>query len=74
MPTYRNKETGELKKFGRTRTFVSYDKETNSVVKSEFDLSTGDQINLNEWEYVGHDGDYSSVTAKKANTDGFGTR
>lgn len=74
MPTYRNKDTGELKKFGRTRTYVDYDSETGNVTKREFDLSTGDQINLNVWEYVGEDGDYSNVTAKKASNDGAGTR
>jgi len=74
MPTYRNKETGEMKKFGRTRTYVDYDAETGDVIKREFDLSTGDQINLNLWEYIGHDGDYSNVSAKKASNDGTGTR
>jgi len=74
MPTYRNKETGEMKKFGRTRTYVDYDAETGDVIKREFDLSTGDQINLNVWEYIGHDGDYSNVSAKKASNDVTGTR
>ena len=74
MPYYRNNETGELKKFGRTRTYVDYDKETGDIVKREFDLATGDQINLNEWTFVGEAGDYSNVTAKKAANDGYGTR
>ena len=50
------------------------DAETGDVIKREFDLSTGDQINLNVWEYIGHDGDYSNVSAKKASNDGTGTR
>ena len=63
-----------MKKFGRTRTYVDYDAETGDVIKREFDLSTGDRINLNVWEYIGHDGDYSNVSAKKASNDGTGTR
>lgn len=74
MPTYKNLETGELKKFGRTRTYVDFDKETGDIIKREMDLSTGEQINLNVWEYVGHDGDYTSVVTKKALNDGRGTR
>jgi hypothetical protein len=74
MPTYRNKETGELKKFGRTRTYVDYDSSSGGIIKREFDLSTGDQINLNVWEYLGEDGDYSNITAKKAFNDGDGIR
>jgi len=74
MPYFRNKETGELKKYGRTRTYVDCDQETGDTIKREFDLSTGEQINLNVWEFVGSDGDYSSVVAKKATTDGKGTR
>lgn len=74
MPTYKNIETGELKKFGRTRTYVDFDKETGDIIKKEMDLTTGEQINLNVWEYVGHEGDFSSVVAKKASNDGRGTR
>jgi len=74
MPYYKHKETGELKKFGRTRTYVDFDPATGDIVKREFDLATGDQINLNEWDFVGETGDFSSVTAKKASNDGYGTR
>lgn len=74
MPTYKNKETGELKRFGRTRTYVDFDKQTGDIIKREFDISSGAQINLNEWEYLGHEGDYGSVVAKKAINDGHGTR
>lgn len=74
MPTYKNIETGELKRFGRTRTYINYDEKTGNIIKKEMDLSTGEQINLNVWKYVGHEGDFSNVVAKKATNDGRGTR
>lgn len=67
MPIYKNKE-GELKRFGRTRTYI-YDDAT----KKEVCLTTGEVL-TGTWEFVEDESDYSSITAKKSINDGLGTR
>lgn len=68
MPLFKNNETGEIKKFGRTRTYI-YDNGT----KKEVCLQTG-EILTGTWTFMEEETDYSSVAAKKASNDGFGTR
>ncbi len=68
MPIYKNNETGEKKKFGRTRTYI-YDDGT----KKEVCLHTGEVL-TGTWTFIEEETDYSSVAAKKATRDGRGTR
>lgn len=67
MPTYRNKETGEEMRVARTRTYLDPRRTIN--------LETGEEIDLNIWEFVEPPtGSLKSVGVKKANGDGFGFR
>jgi len=68
MPTYKNKETGGVRVFSRTRTYINDD-----GTKREVDVTTGEDITL-DWELVVEGSGYSNVTAKKSPKDGYGTR
>lgn len=68
MPIYKNEKTGEVKKFGRTRTYI-YDNGT----KKEVCLTTGETL-TGTWVFIEEDTDYSTISAKKAHNDGRGTR
>ena len=68
MPTYKNKETGDVRVFSRTRTYINDD-----GTKREVDVTTGEDITL-DWELVVEGSGYSNVTAKKSPKDGYGTR
>ncbi|NCV17823.1 MAG: hypothetical protein EBW42_03350 [Rhodobacterales bacterium] len=68
MPIYKNKETGELCKFSRTRTYI-YDDGS----KKEIDLATGEDITAN-WELHTEETNYKTIAAKKSNNDGRGIR
>ena len=68
MPNYKNKETGEIKRFASVRTKFNTDGSKTDVC-----LTTGEVLSEN-WEFVPWDGDFSNVKAKKAFGDGFGSR
>ena len=68
MPTYKNKKTGELKVFRRTRTYIN-----NDGSKYEIDVESGENLTA-DWEYVSPEGNYESVVTKKSPTDGYGIR
>ena len=68
MPRYKNKETGEIKSFSRTRTYINDDGS-----RREIDVATGEDI-TRDWELVSEATDYSSIATKKSPTDGFGNR
>jgi len=68
MPTYKNKETGAVRVFSRTRTYINDD-----GTKREVDVTTGEDITL-DWELVVEGSGFSNVTAKKSPKDGYGTR
>ena len=68
MPNYKNRKTGEIKSFSRTRTYINDDGS-----KREIDITTGEDI-TKDWELVSEATDYSSVIAKKSPNDGYGTR
>jgi hypothetical protein len=67
MPNYKNKETGEIKRFASVRTKFNAD-----GTKTDTCLTTGEELNEN-WDFVPWDGEYN-VKMKKANGDGFGMR
>ena len=68
MPTYKHKETGELKVFSRTRTYIN-----NDGTKYDVDVTSGENL-TESWDFVSTDGNYESVVTKKSPTDGYGLR
>lgn len=67
MPNYKNKSTGEVKRFPSVRTKFNADGSKTDVC-----LNTGEVLNEN-WEFVPWDGEYN-VKMKKAIGDGRGMR
>ena len=68
MPNYKNKETGEVRRFASVRTKFNADGSKTDVC-----LTTGEVLSEN-WEFVPWYGDFSNVKATKAFNDGYGTR
>jgi hypothetical protein len=67
MPNYRNKETGEVKRFASVRITWNEDGSSNEMC-----LVTGESL-LENWDFIPHDGEWN-VKMKKATTDGGGMR
>ena len=67
MPNYRNKETGEIKRFASIRITWNADGSTNETC-----LTTGESL-LENWDFVPHSGEWN-VKMKKAIGDGGGMR
>lgn len=68
MPDYKNKETGEVKRFPRIRTHYHDDGTTTTINLDD------KNIDMTQWDLYNETANYEAIRVTKAHGDGRGVR